>query len=797
MPVSEISKGVFIIAPRDLPKYKDTAAGQYTSVFTKQRADQWEMAQKQAMLNVELGTKRYAEEMKTYRDRLDALDARKKELAGLKVRVAEGRLDAKDAAELAALREAGDRQKTMAVNAAKKVERMSLSAGGESVTDTTRTGGDGGTKPAKPTTDVSSGAMTGIAKFELITRDPTGTGAEPWLDDKLTKLVNATSSSGGTIVTESAEDRVNARGSVVDRLVAGREADLRRQDPKLTEPQARAQAEKYVLDRLGAIDPAAKAEVKSYFDKVYDIQLGTPDAGGGTSTSRTVTTRPGATTTRKFPGLGDVPDAPTVAAPTVAPDKELQESIDQYIKDLDTAQAGIPRPSLGGTDFITDSRDIMRGRFGGFSGAPEALPFQQRNAAAVLVSNQAYGLSQIEAYRDFLAQQRAEAATAARLRESMAEGPATTSVEALRGAPAAQADQAAQVELTRAAATDLLQARRPSMFDGLVAPATPQIPERAALNIPVRPALTEPPAAAPVPTEAAPPITPPLPAPSVSEAGPVAQEVIRPEAADLMTPAELADYYERLRASADARQFRKELSAMDMGGSEINPDFRRPLSPPASLPRPALPTMAAPQQVAAPFDPQFAVPRTPAGLRPSLGTKEEGQLVVASPAMAPSTIDAAPRGPADISAAVRPAGPLAGQFPTELKAKTERFAKSTEMAEDVRKATKVGLQPTAFGIKKGGPPSTVGYFQNRAEAALELKDKRNKLDRLSGSGPGKVAKELWGQNAQRGVPFENTWQEIQLTFAGDQKSLELAHEVALAYDLIAKEDKAPLKQAPK
>ena len=324
MPVSEISKGVFIIAPRDLPKYKDTAAGQYTSVFTKQRADQWEMAQKQAMLNVELGTKRYAEEMKTYRDRLDALDARKKELAGLKVRVAEGRLDAKDAAELAALREAGDRQKTMAVNAAKKVERMSLSAGGESVTDTTRTGGDGGTKPAKPTTDVSSGAMTGIAKFELITRDPTGTGAEPWLDDKLTKLVNATSSSGGTIVTESAEDRVNARGSVVDRLVAGREADLRRQDPKLTEPQARAQAEKYVLDRLGAIDPAAKAEVKSYFDKVYDIQLGTPDAGGGTSTSRTVTTRPGATTTRKFPGLGDVPDAPTVAAPTVAPDTELR-----------------------------------------------------------------------------------------------------------------------------------------------------------------------------------------------------------------------------------------------------------------------------------------------------------------------------------------------------------------------------------------------------------------------------------------------------------------------------------------
>jgi hypothetical protein len=35
-----------------------------------------------------------------------------------------------------------------------------------------------------------------------------------------------------------------------------------------------------------------------------------------------------------------------------------------------------------------------------------------------------------------------------------------------------------------------------------------------------------------------------------------------------------------------------------------------------------------------------------------------------------------------------------------------------------------------------------------------------------------------------------------MTFAGDQKSLEVAHEVALAYDIIAKEDKAPLKQSP-
>jgi len=776
MPVSEISKGVFIIAPRELPKYKDTAAGGYTSVFTKQRADQWEMAQKQALLNIELGTKRYAEEMKGYRDRLDALDARKKELESLKIRVADGRLDAADAAKISALREETSRQRTAADFAAKKAAVGATSGGGTSTT----TGGGG---RASDPSSVSSKNDTelGMAKAEAPPSAPSAfAGAvRSRLDDG--RL------SGGT-AAESDAVKYNAVNEMV-------EVELARQlasDPTKSYDEARADAISLVEPQLGTTD-------RDFFDAYERVEgkIDAADAGGGTPRVTTSTRK--VEFYKKYPNLGDVPAVVPVTAPTPTSDTELQAAIDQRIKDLDTLQSGLARPSLGGTDFITDARDIMRGRFGGFSGAADALPYEQRNVAERLIKDPAYGLSAIEGYRDYLAKQRAEAETAARFRESMSEGPANTSVEALRGAPAAQADQAAQVELTRAAGADLLQARRPSMFDGLVAPATPQIPERAALNIPMRPALTEPPAAAPVPTEAAPPITPPLPAPSVPEAGPVAPPAIRPEAADLMTPSELADYYERLRASADVRQFRKELSAMDMGGSEINPDFRRPLSPPPPPPRPALSTMSAPPQVAAPFDPQFAVPRTPAPPPPSLGTKEEGPLVVASPAMAPSTIDAAPRGPADISAAVRPAGPLAGQFPTEMKAKTERFAKSVEMTEDVRKATKSGLGTVGsqFGIKKGGPPSTVGYFQNRAEAALELKDKRNKLDRLSGSGPGKVAKELWGQNAQRGVPFENTWQEIQLTFAGDQKSLELAHEVALAYDLIAKEDKAPLKQAPK
>lgn len=777
MPVSEISKGVFIVAPRDLPKYKDTAAGGYTSVFTKQRADQFEMAQKQAMLNIELGTKRYAEEMKTYRDRLDALDARKKELESLKVRVADGRLDAADAAAISALREATARQRTEADFAAKRAAVGATTGGGTSTT----TGGGGRKAPDPTALGSANETELGMAKAE----------APPSAPSALASAVR-TRLNDGRLSAGTAAESDAVKYNTVNEMVEDETARQMAADPAKSYEDARADAVSVVEPQLGTAD-------RDFFDAYERVEgeIDTADAGGG-APRQTTTTRK-VQFFKKYPGLGEVPDAPTVDAAAVAPDTELQAQIDQRIKDLDAAQAGIARPSLGGSDFITDTRDIMRGRFGGFSGAPEALPFQQRNAAAELVSNQAYGLSQVEAYRDYLAQQRAQAATAGRLRESMAEPPPNTSVEALRGAPILQAEQtAAQAELTRAAGADLLQSRRPSMFDGLVAPAAPQIPERAALDIPRKPVLTEPPAEAPVPTPPPAPVTPLTPPPPVPEAVPVPPVDIRPEAAALMTAAEIAEFKARLQASADAAQMRRDIAAMDTGGTEIDPEFRTPLLPPPVPPRQALSTMSAPQQVAAPFDPQFAVPRTPVAPPPPLGAKEEGQLTAASPAMAPSTSGAAPRGPADVSAAVRPAGPLAGKLPFQVRGETERFAKSTEMAEDVRKATKAGLGTVGsqFGIKKGGPPTAVGYFQNRAEGALELVDKRAKLDRISSSGPGRLAKDVYTANAKDGKPFETTWQEIQLAFAGDPKSRDAAHEVALALDIINREERAAPKQAP-
>jgi uncharacterized protein len=764
MPVSEISKGVFIVAPRDLPKYKDTAAGQYTSVFTKQRADQWEMAQKQALMEMELGTKRYSEEMRAYRERLAALDDRQKQLEKLKIDISEGRLRAQDAAEIAALREAGDRQRTAADFAAKKAEVITKSAG----STTTRTGGGGGGGGVKPTSDVSSGAQSAITAWELTTRGQA-------LGNRMTSMARETDP-GGTIITESESDRVNARGSIADREAASLASQL--QAAGKTPVQARAEAEAQILAALPA---GARADVQKYFDEVQPATA--PSAGGGGATT-TTTVRPGATTTAKRPGLGELPAAPEVARPETAAGQPTIQDINEYINNLEMAKLGLARPTMGGLDYITRSREVMQGRFGGFSGQPEALPFEQRNAAAELVSNQAYGLGQIEAYRDFLAKQKAAAAAA----------PAPAPEVAPTPAPAPVSLTPDQAALTGAAAADLLQSRRPSIFDGLMAPKTPQIPEIAALNIPRKPALTEPPAVTSVPPEVAPPVTPPSPAPPVPEAGPVAPVDIRPEVAALMTPDEIAAFKARLKQAAADIQLRRDLAAVDMGGTEINPAFRKPLAPPPLAARPTPPQFTPPTAVVQPVG-DINIQRPPP---PTLGTKEEAALNLSPPAMAPSTSGAAPRSPADVSAAVRPAGPLAGKFPSQVKGETERFAKSTEMAEDVRKATKAGIGVVGeqFGIKKGGPPSSVGYFQNRAEMALELVDKRNKLDRISNSGPGKLAKDIYMANSKDGKPFETTWQEIQLAFAGDPKGREAAHEVALALDIINREEKAAPKQAP-
>lgn len=91
-------------------------------------------------------------------------------------------------------------------------------------------------------------------------------------------------------------------------------------------------------------------------------------------------------------------------------------------------------------------------------------------------------------------------------------------------------------------------------------------------------------------------------------------------------------------------------------------------------------------------------------------------------------------------------------------------------------------------------PSTVTYYQNRVEDAVKLTSQPDKLARLSASGAGKVARDLYKANASSGQPFLKTYEELTLTFSGDEEALKQAHTVALALDMAAKKATAPPKE---
>jgi hypothetical protein len=102
----------------------------------------------------------------------------------------------------------------------------------------------------------------------------------------------------------------------------------------------------------------------------------------------------------------------------------------------------------------------------------------------------------------------------------------------------------------------------------------------------------------------------------------------------------------------------------------------------------------------------------------------------------------------------------------------------------------VGAQDYFRGPKTGPGQTKEGYLLNRLEGAYALAKKADKLSRISASGPGKVAYDLYVANKAKGIPFTRTYEEITMTFSGDMSAMEKAHETALALD-IKDRDTAP------
>jgi hypothetical protein len=85
-------------------------------------------------------------------------------------------------------------------------------------------------------------------------------------------------------------------------------------------------------------------------------------------------------------------------------------------------------------------------------------------------------------------------------------------------------------------------------------------------------------------------------------------------------------------------------------------------------------------------------------------------------------------------------------------------------------------------------PTASNYFQKRYEAANDLAQKPDKLNRLVASGAGKVVEAIYAANAKTNIPFERGWQEIALQYSNDVEKMKGAHEILLALD-IASENK--------
>lgn len=80
MPINEISKGVFYLSTPKTEKYKMSAAGQYTTTFTKAKADLWDLSLKQALLEIQSKEEAYQLEMKSYLERQKQLDSLEAEM---------------------------------------------------------------------------------------------------------------------------------------------------------------------------------------------------------------------------------------------------------------------------------------------------------------------------------------------------------------------------------------------------------------------------------------------------------------------------------------------------------------------------------------------------------------------------------------------------------------------------------------------------------------------------------------------------------------------------------------------
>jgi len=721
MAISQVAKGVYVISPNQVKKYKDTAAGEYTSVFTKERAEQWQMAQKQSLIELDLGTRAFAEDMKNYRDRIDALDVRQKELTRLKARVSEGSLDAYDAAAIVRVRESGSRQKTATDFALKKAEVLAISPGGESTVVTTGDGRSGkGPSLGSVSTDDEAEIEAALAESA---GDPAAAAAAVKARRDSKSLGSATpddtDAQNFKVVNDLADMRVGTTGEDIDTATDAILLELSQTDSQFAASHARVTAK--------------QAQIES--------------GSGGGSMTRT-TTRPPDDTAKKRPGLDKAPAAPVVKGPDVASRLGLLNELDDASAAIQRDRDAIDRPSMAGFDYITRARDIAAGRFGPVRTSPA---YGQRNAIeALLRADPSMRAAIIERYKS--GPPGAALSRVEDLPENMEALKESNRTE-LPGAiddvkfkapsiPAITASEQAKKFLQdRERFSPVIEADLPPLRVGRPLSETPPSP----------PSIGDKPQDI-TPTSGL--LSGLLSGVGASGGGGGSMDAgglrtalppIRPEAADLMTPQEIEEF-----------------------SRSISPDVLAPSSSTIG------------NTLAAPFTPELAPFKDDPDFNPFAANSRRRQ---------PGTITRAE------AEADKRRKDFEDSFGNTPGGRVDTPLPEAPTAPEAPPAGRRTIPPQETPPAPKGPRSGPGqtkesYLLNRLEGAYELAKKADKLSRISASGPGKVAYDLYVANKAKGLPFSRTYEEITLTFAGNMATMEVAHEAALALD-IKDRDTAP------
>ena len=344
MAISQVSKGVYIVSPEKA----DTSGSRYVSLFTKQREEQWQLAQKQAALEADIATKTYSEQLKLYRDRIDKMNDQVRDLTKMRERIQSGELSATDRATLESWRLQARRDEKLA-------QRTPVSQG--STTETTRSGGVGGRAGKGPQRgDVSPDQEAEIQAALAESAGDPATAAAAVKARRDSKSLGAatpedTDEQNYKVVNDLADMRVGATGEDIDTATDN------------------------ILRELNQTDPQYAASYVRVESKKSEIEKGT---GGGTTTTRT--TRPGAKMEPTYEGLA--------TKPGVGPEIPVTDR-DKLLAELEARRAGIEAelkgqvaPKFEGFDYITRAREIASGRFGPTSPSPA---FGQRNALQALL----------------------------------------------------------------------------------------------------------------------------------------------------------------------------------------------------------------------------------------------------------------------------------------------------------------------------------------------------------------------------------------------------------------------------